>query len=152
MKSANCATTTAKSTKSPFREKQWPSDFSADATTTPNITSVQPKSNYDLIKERSLVFPLAKKPATFKKSVRIGIPHALYLAEEMPLWKHFFATLGVETVTSEGLKNAIKSGKKMAGAEFCAPMNAFFGHVQYLADKCDYIFLPVYLEAAKAKR
>jgi len=109
------------------------------------------KKNYDLIKERSIVFPLAKKPATFKKSVRIGIPHALYLAEEMPLWKHFFATLGVETVTSEGLKNAIKSGKKMAGAEFCAPMNAFFGHVQYLADKCDYIFLPVYLEAAKQK-
>jgi len=109
------------------------------------------KKNYDLIKERSLVFPLAKKPVTFKKSVRIGIPHALYLAEEMPLWKHFFATLGVETVTSESLKNAIKSGKKMAGAEFCAPMNAFFGHVQYLADKCDYIFLPVYLEAAKQK-
>ena len=109
------------------------------------------KKNYDLIKERSKVFPLAKKPATFKKSVRIGIPHALYLAEEMPLWKHFFATLGVETITSENLKNAIKSGKKMAGAEFCAPLNAFFGHVQYLADKCDFIFLPVYLEAAKQK-
>jgi predicted nucleotide-binding protein (sugar kinase/HSP70/actin superfamily) len=39
----------------------------------------------------------------------------------------------------------------MAGAEFCAPMNAFFGHVQYLADKCDYVFLPVYLEAVKQK-
>ena len=30
-------------------------------------------------------------------------------------------------------------------------MNAFFGHVQNLADKCDYIFLPVYLEATKTK-
>lgn len=109
------------------------------------------KKQYDLIKERSKVFPQAKKPATYKKKVRIGIPHALYLAEEMPLWKHFFATLGVETVTSANLKNAIKSGKKLAGAEFCAPMNAFFGHVQYLVDKCDYIFLPVYLEAAKQK-
>ncbi len=109
------------------------------------------RKQYDLIKERSLVFPLAKRPATFKKSVRVGIPHALYLAEEMPLWKHFFATLGVETITSEGLKNAIKFGKKIAGAEFCAPMNAFFGHVEYLADKCDYIFLPVYLEAVKQK-
>lgn len=109
------------------------------------------KKHYDLIKERSLVFPQAKKPATFKKSVRIGIPHALYLAEEMPLWKHFFATLGVETVTSENLKHAIKSGKKLAGAEFCAPMSAFFGHVQHLADKCDYIFLPVYLEATRQK-
>ncbi|MGP8153058.1 MAG: acyl-CoA dehydratase activase, partial [Smithella sp.] len=109
------------------------------------------KKQYDLIKERSLVFALAKKPASFKKTVKIGIPNALYLAEEMPLWKHFFATLGVETVTSENLKNAIKTGKKLAGAEFCAPMNAFFGNVQYIADKCDYIFLPFYLEAAKQK-
>jgi predicted CoA-substrate-specific enzyme activase len=112
---------------------------------------VTSKKQYDLIKLRSLVFPLAKKPASFKKRVKIGIPNALYLAEEMPLWKHFFATLGVETVTSENLKNAIKTGKKLAGAEFCAPMNAFFGHVQHLADKCDYIFLPFYLEAAKGK-
>lgn len=109
------------------------------------------KKQYDLIKQRSFVFPEAKKRAVFKKPVRIGIPHALYLAEEMPLWKHFFAVLGIETVTSVNLKNAIKSGKKIAGAEFCAPMNAFFGHVHYLVDKCDYIFLPVYLEAAKQK-
>ena len=73
------------------------------------------KKQYDLIRERSLVFPQAKKAATFKKHVKIGIPNALYLAEEMPLWKHFFATLGVETVTSESLKNAIKTGKKLVG-------------------------------------
>ncbi|MRR16040.1 MAG: CoA activase [Deltaproteobacteria bacterium] len=109
------------------------------------------KKQYDLIRERNRVFPLGNNRTAFKKSVRIGIPNALYLAEEMPLWKHFFATLGVETVTSEGFKNAIKTGKKLAGAEFCAPMNAFFGHVQYLVDKCDYIFLPFYLEAAKQK-
>lgn len=109
------------------------------------------KKQYDLIKERKKAFPPANKPATFKKPIRIGIPNALYLAEEMPLWKHFFATLGVETVTSEGMKNAIKTGKKLAGAEFCAPMSAFFGHVQYLADKCDYIFLPYYLEGTKQK-
>ena len=109
------------------------------------------KKRYDLIKERGKAFPAAKKTAGFKKTVRIGIPNALYLAEEMPLWKHFFATLGVEVVTSESLKNAIKTGKKHSGAEFCAPMNAFFGHVHYLADKCDHLFLPFYLEAAKSK-
>ena len=109
------------------------------------------KKQFDLIKERAKVFHPVKKPASFKKAIRIGIPNALYLAEEMPLWKHFFATLGVETVTSEGTKNAIKTGKKLSGAEFCAPMNAFFGHVQYLVDKCDYIFLPYYLEATKQK-
>lgn len=109
------------------------------------------KKQYDLIKERDKVFQSAKKLTPFKTPVKIGIPNALYLAEEMPLWKHFFATLGVETVTGENFKNAIKSGKKIAGAEFCTPLNAFFGHVQNLTDKCDYIFLPVYLEATEPK-
>lgn len=109
------------------------------------------KKQYDLISARAQVFSAGLKKTAIKKQVTIGIPHALYLAEEMPLWKHFFATLGVETVTSEGFKNAIKTGKKLSGAEFCAPMSAFFGHVQHLVDKCDYIFLPYYLEAAKSK-
>ncbi len=110
------------------------------------------KKRYDLIKERNTVFQLSKKRTPIKSPLKIGIPNALYLAEEMPLWKHFFKTLGVETVTGDNFKNAIKSGKKVAGAEFCAPMNAFFGHVQYLADKCDYIFLPVYLESREPKQ
>jgi predicted CoA-substrate-specific enzyme activase len=110
------------------------------------------KKQYDLIKERNKVFQVAKKPARTKLPLKIGIPNALYLAEEMPLWKHFFNTLGIETITGDNFKNAVKSGKKLAGAEFCAPMNAFFGHVQYLADKCDYIFLPVYLESREPKQ
>jgi len=109
------------------------------------------KRHYELIKERNKVFLTTKKQSPFKKPVKIGIPNALYLAEEMPLWKHFFATLDVETITDDNFKNAVKSGKKISGAEFCAPMNAFFGHVQNLVDKCDYVFLPIYLEATKPK-
>ncbi len=86
------------------------------------------KKQYDLIKARSMVFPLPKKHADFKTNIKIGIPNALYLAEEMPLWKYFFSALGVETVTSENFTGAVKSGRKLAGAEFCAPINAFFGH------------------------
>ena len=105
------------------------------------------KKQYDLIEERHKVFPKLQRPGISIKPLRIGIPNALYLAEEMPLWTHFFSILGVETVTGENFKTAVKSGRKIAGAEFCSPMNAFFGQVQYIADKCDYIFLPVYLEA-----
>lgn len=110
------------------------------------------KKQYDLIKERNKVFQVAKKPARANSHLKIGIPNALYLAEEMPLWKQFFNTLGIETISGDNFKNAVKSGKELAGAEFCAPMNAFFGHVQYLADKCDYIFLPVYLESREPKQ
>ncbi|HQK99685.1 MAG TPA: acyl-CoA dehydratase activase [Smithellaceae bacterium] len=109
------------------------------------------KKQYDLLKERSKVLTHAAATLASKKAITFGIPNALYLSEEMPLWKHFFSTLGVETITSENFKNAVKTGKKISGAEFCAPMSAFFGHIQYLADKCDFLFMPFYLEASKHK-
>ncbi len=108
------------------------------------------RKRYDLITEIDRVFRTVKR-TSFKKQLKIGIPDGLHFAEDMPLWKHFFGALGVEVVSGENFKNAIKSGKKIARAEFCAPINAFFGQVQNLVDKCDYIFLPVYLEAAESK-
>ena len=40
----------------------------------------------------------------------------------------------------------MKTGKCLAGAEFCSPVNSIFGHVVYLSGKVDYIFLPVLLQ------
>ena len=40
----------------------------------------------------------------------------------------------------------VRQGKQIAGAEFCAPVLALHGHVRFLEDKCDYIFLPFYFE------
>jgi predicted CoA-substrate-specific enzyme activase len=109
------------------------------------------KKQYQLIKERTKLFKAPPQKFSPKKPVKIGIPYALYLTEELPLWLHFFSTLGVGTVTDEKYKDAVKTGKKAAAAEFCSPMHAFFGHVQNIAPKCDYIFLPVYLEAEEPK-
>ena len=105
------------------------------------------KKQYELIGERNKVFKVFSRPTSTPKPMVMGIPNALYLSEEMPLWQKFFDTLGIRTLTGEHLRTPADSGKRIAGAEFCTPMNAFFGHVQYLADKCDYLFLPVYLEA-----
>ncbi|MEI7590510.1 MAG: acyl-CoA dehydratase activase, partial [Deltaproteobacteria bacterium] len=44
------------------------------------------KKQYDLIEERHKVFPKLQRPGISIKPLRIGIPNALYLAEEMPLW------------------------------------------------------------------
>ena len=49
-------------------------------------------------------------------------------------------------MTSRGFTEAVKEGKRIAGAEFCAPMAALHGHVKYLLDKADRVFLPIYLE------
>ena len=105
------------------------------------------RRRYDLLKEREKVFQTGARANAVSSPVKIGIPNALYLAEEMPFWKKFFDALGVETVTSEGFKDAVKAGRKISGAEFCAPVNAFFGHVEHLADRCDFVFLPAYIES-----
>ncbi len=99
-------------------------------------------SGFDLIKERKKVFSF--KPA--KEYVTIGIPAALHMYEDLPMWKYFFDQLSIKTMTSEPYTEAVKEGKRIAGAEFCAPMTALHGHVTYLQDRTDYVFLPFYLE------
>jgi predicted CoA-substrate-specific enzyme activase len=103
-------------------------------------------SGFNLIKERQSHFHVPKKHK-FKSSIKIGLPASLHLFDEISLWQRFFNNLSIETLTSESFNNPVKTGKRIAGAEFCAPMEAMYGHVAWLADKVDYIFLPVYLEA-----
>ncbi|MCK4812346.1 MAG: CoA activase, partial [Candidatus Marinimicrobia bacterium] len=77
---------------------------------------------------------------------RIGIPAGLQIFEELPLWKKFFHSLGMRTVSTELNEDVLAIGKKCTGAEFCAPMTAFHGHVKSLIKQCDIIFLPVHFE------
>jgi predicted CoA-substrate-specific enzyme activase len=104
------------------------------------------KSGFDLIKERRNHFHFPKK-RSYKFPIKIGIPASLHMFDEISLWQRFFDNLSVETITSENFENPVKTGKRIAGAEFCAPMEAMYGHISWLAERSDYIFLPVYLEA-----
>jgi predicted CoA-substrate-specific enzyme activase len=103
------------------------------------------RSGFDLLAERRNVFH-ATRPKTQQQGVTIGLPAALHLIEDLPMWQHFFNGLGIHTITSKACSNAVKTGKPLAGAEFCAPMTALYGHVAHLLSRCDYIFMPFYLE------
>ena len=103
------------------------------------------KTGFDLLKSRDKIFSL-KPVTTFKQDIIIGIPASLHLFEELSLWKRFFNNLSIRTITSEDYRDPVKTGKCLAGAEFCSPVNSIFGHVVYLSDKVDYIFLPVLLQ------
>lgn len=108
------------------------------------------KSGFDLLKEREKVFHIDKEShassSSLAQSFTIGLPAALHLFEDLPFWKFFFKELSLPVVTSEGFPGAVKLGKKLAGAEFCAPMNAIHGHARYLSDEADCLFLPIYLD------
>lgn len=102
------------------------------------------RSGFDLLKERRKIWSV--KTAADGNGFTIGIPAALHLFDDLPFWKCFFHELSIPVLTSEGTAGRVKLGKKLAGAEFCAPMNAFYGHARFLSGKVDCLFLPIYLE------
>ena len=102
-------------------------------------------SGFDLLKERQRVYGF-KDTKPPNESFTIGIPAALHLLEDLPFWKYFFDKLGIKTVTSKGRGDSANDGKRLAGAEFCAPMTGLYAHVRELMNRSDYIFLPFYLD------
>ena len=102
-------------------------------------------SGFDLLRERRRIFAPVKRRES-GGGITIGLPAALHLADELSLWEHFFARLGIKTVTSEGCRDGIREGKRLAQAEFCAPLAALHGHVHWLLSRCDYVFAPFALE------
>jgi predicted nucleotide-binding protein (sugar kinase/HSP70/actin superfamily) len=103
------------------------------------------RTGFDLLKTRDKLFTTDPE-YNFRQDIIIGIPVTLHLFEDLPFWKRFFNNLSIRTVTSEEYRDSLKTGKCLAGAEFCSPINSIFGHVVYLSDKVDYIFLPVLLQ------
>ncbi|MCU0821857.1 MAG: acyl-CoA dehydratase activase, partial [Spirochaetes bacterium] len=103
---------------------------------------VKNELSFDLLRERKKILTHIPK----KEETTIGIPAALHLYDELYLWKRFFSYLSIKTITSENYTEGIREGKNLSGAEFCAPIAALHGHIKYLFDKSDYIFLPNYIE------
>jgi len=107
-------------------------------------------SGFDLLRERKKILKVHQLNAG-KGKIKIGLPSALNMFEDMSFWKFFFRELGFATVSSEGIKDPVTGGKRIAGAEFCAPMHAMHAHVKWLEDKADYIFMPASLENRLAR-
>jgi predicted CoA-substrate-specific enzyme activase len=101
---------------------------------------------FSLLEERARILHV-RQPKVPCSEVIIGLPASLHMFEELPLWKRFFSNLSIRTLTSEGYADPVRAGKRIAGAEFCAPIDSIYGHAAFLADKTDYLFLPVSLEA-----
>jgi predicted nucleotide-binding protein (sugar kinase/HSP70/actin superfamily) len=107
------------------------------------------KTGFELKKTRGRIIKshLGKLPVHTEGDPVVGIPATLHLLEDLPFWTTFFGELGIPLKSSYGFRDSLKTGKKIAGAEFCAPIDAMYGHVTYIAGKCDYVFMPVYMES-----
>ncbi|KJS82720.1 MAG: hypothetical protein JM58_14150 [Peptococcaceae bacterium BICA1-8] len=75
--------------------------------------------------------------------LRVGIPRALSYYKYSPLWTNFFTKLGAEVIVSPPTnKEMLDLGSKYVVDEICLPVKVYFGHVNYLKDKVDYLFVP----------
>jgi len=76
----------------------------------------------------------------------IGIPSSLYLAEDAFFWCTYFERLGFPTILAPDDGPTLREGKRLAGAEFCAPIAMYHGQAGALLEAADFAFLPTYLE------
>ncbi len=108
-------------------------------------------SGFDLLKERKKLQAIRDRKQPLFDFI-IGIPAALHLMDDLYLWKHFFNELGIRVITSAAYRDGIREGKKIAGAEFCAPVTEIHGHALYLQERADYVFLPISIEEGLSNR
>ncbi len=120
-----------------------------------SIDKIKENVGLNLLQLRHLMFQFNQEQIEFrenKHNINIGIPSALYMQEYVPFWKMFFTRLGYNVVVSHSKKGILEKGKEIAGAEFCAPISNWHGHVQSLSDKADYLFLPqMFVDESSAK-
>ena len=85
-----------------------------------------------------------------KENPKIGIPKTLFYFSYYPLCYKFFTELGAEVIFSEKTnKQTIEAGLNTSSNELCIPLKVLYGHVVYLKDKVDYIFLPYVISSSK---
>ena len=83
---------------------------------------------------------------------KVGIPRALLYHRYYEGWETFFRELDCEIVKADfSTKDILDKGVKVAEEETCLPVKLFLGHVEYLKDKTDYIFVPRLVSVEKSK-
>jgi predicted nucleotide-binding protein (sugar kinase/HSP70/actin superfamily) len=77
------------------------------------------------------------------QQIVVGIPQALLYHRFAPMWLHFFRSLGCRVLISPKTNRQIlEQGIRAAIDETCLAVKIYLGHVAYLVDKVDYIFIP----------
>ena len=85
-----------------------------------------------------------------RRMKKIGIPRGMLYYENFPFWQEYFEGIGCELVESPKTnKEIMDKGILSSVDEACLPVKITHGHVNYLKDKVDYIFLPRFISLHK---
>lgn len=78
-----------------------------------------------------------------EKKFILGIPRSLLFHTYGDMWRFFFDELNIDYIISPNSnKELLKRGSKLINDEACLSLKLHIGHVDYLKDKCDFIFIP----------
>lgn len=82
--------------------------------------------------------------------LKIGIAQSMLYYDFSKFFHKYFTTLGLEVVVSPKTNdNILNEGVLSCVDEACLPVKIFHGHVSYLRDKVDYIFIPRIISSYK---
>lgn len=81
--------------------------------------------------------------------IKIGIPKCLAYYRYSTLYRKFFNYLGCDVIISEDASSDIVDIGKAFNRNWCFVSNIFIGQIFSLTNKCDYIFLPRYINYGK---
>ncbi|NHJ05951.1 MAG: hypothetical protein EAX90_14080 [Candidatus Heimdallarchaeota archaeon] len=74
---------------------------------------------------------------------KVGLPRALLYYKFSELWITFFKVLGAEVIISPPTNKSIKEKAiRIAPNEDCYSTKLYYGHVLFLKDKVDFLFIP----------
>jgi len=83
--------------------------------------------------------------------MKIGIPKALLYFKYANLWESFFDAMGIDYLVSPDTnKDILALGIRYAVDESCLSSKIFLGHVAWLKNRCDAVFVPRIASYGKA--
>jgi len=123
-------------------QKSYWGDKCSDKFRKPSVTGRKPVID-DLFAYRDELLA-ESEPRLSRSGLRVGLPRAMSMFEQLPFWRAYFSDLGIETVLSPVTDPRISAaGIDMAVAQPCYPVQVAHGHVQALAESgVDYILVP----------
>ncbi len=84
---------------------------------------------------------------------KIGFPRALMYHRYHTMWHTFFSSLSHKIVVSPPTnKKILNNGVNLSVDESCLAVKIFLGHIDYLKDKVDLIFIPRYYAQHRNER
>lgn len=74
---------------------------------------------------------------------KVGIPRSIFYYYDKDIIETFLSYLKIPYIISPHTnKKILDDGIKNSNDEMCLPLKIYLGHINYLKDKCDYVFVP----------